>query len=84
MSISNHSVDVRASTEALEAQLASYEASYERMYADDSADEAQLEWLESGIELIEAELDRREDPYPTHDDTPSLQDMGIEIGSYLS
>jgi hypothetical protein len=53
MSISNHSVDLDASTPDLEAQHKSYAASLE------AADDDQAEWLESGMELIEAELDRR-------------------------
>lgn len=63
MSISNHNVDVNASTADLEAQLASYEASLEALNEGDLLDDSNLdtaEWLESGIELIDGELAERE------------------------
>lgn len=85
MSISNHSVNVRASTEDLETLLNDYEASLREADDDPNADEAHMEWLESGIELIEEELERRVSPdYPEHDDTPSLEDRGLHLGSYAS
>lgn len=85
MSVSNHSVNVRASTEDLETLLNDYEASLEEAGTDPAADEAYVEWLESGIELIEDELERRVSPdNEVHEDTPSLQDSGYELGSYAS
>lgn len=91
MSISNRSVNVKASTSDLEAQLESYQTSYGKLVhmPEHLVDDAQLEWLESGIELIEAELDRRDDA----DSDPAVQgarqaeqdaDEGIEMGSYGS
>lgn len=85
MSISNHSVDRRASTADLEAQLEGYEESLNVAYTDGyTPDEAYAEWLESGIELIEAELAARtmEAELPAHDD--SLDDRGLYLGSYAS
>jgi hypothetical protein len=84
MSISNHSVNLKASTEDLEVQLNDYEASYTEADTDPNADEAYMEWLESGIELIEAELDRRTPSFGPAYDSPSLEDRGIELGSYAS
>jgi len=87
MSITNRSVNVKDSTNDLVTQLEEYEQSYDCIMdlPDDQIDNSQLEWLESGIEQIEAELERRDDdPENYHDDTPSLQDSGIELGSYAS
>lgn len=89
MSISNHSVNVKASTADLATQLEGYEASYDRIMdlPDDQIDDAQLEWLESGIELIEAELGRREDEdneMGQHYDSPSIQDTLGDRPSYAS
>jgi hypothetical protein len=87
MSISNHSVDVKASTADLESLLNEYEASYDRIMdlPDDQIDDAQLEWLESGIEIIEGELEKRVSPdYPVDHDDDSLEDRGLHLGSYAS
>lgn len=87
MSISNHSVNVKASTADLEAQLNEYEATLTELdnQGDLQDDYELVEWLESGIELIEEELERRVSPdEPVHEDSPSLQDRGIELGSYTS
>ena len=89
MSISNHSVDVKAPTSELVKQLEDYEASYAEADTDPSADEAYMEWLESGIELIEAELGRREDEdedneLGQHYDSPSIQDTLGDRPSYAS
>ena len=84
MSITNRSVNRKASTAELEVELADYEASLEESATDPTADEAYVEWLESGIEIIEDELARRYDDMDTyaHDDTPSLGDSGQYLGSY--
>jgi hypothetical protein len=90
MSISNHSVDVKASSEILAAQLESYEASLEALNEGDLLSDANLdtaEWLESGIELIEDELGRREDEdneLGQHYDSPSIQDTLGDRPSYAS
>ena len=84
MSISNHSVDVKASTEDLEVLLNDYEASLRESEDDPTADDSYIEWLESGIELIEEELDRRTPSFGPAYDSPSLEDRGIELGSYAS
>lgn len=50
-------------------------------------DQAELiEYCEELVELITDELAEREleENLPGHDDTPSLQDEGIELGSYAS
>lgn len=91
MSITNGSVNVRATTEALEAQLAGYEESMASVMElpDDEIDDSFAEWLASGIELIEDELARREDD----SNDPAAQgarqaeqdaDEGIEMRSYAS
>lgn len=82
MSISNHNVNVKASTPELEAQWAEYRDALEA----EGIDDAYAEWLESGMELIDDELGRREDYGTTigHADSPSLQDRGINLGSYAS
>lgn len=90
MSISNHSVDVTASTADLEGLLKSFEDSLEALNEGDLLSEANAdtaEWLESGIEIIEDELAKREDEEIIHGpayNTPSLEDRGIELGSYAS
>jgi hypothetical protein len=85
MSISNHSVDVRASTADLETLLNDYEASLAEMDLDSNPDEAHAEWLESGIEIIEDELEKRVSPdYPVDHDDDSLEDRGLHLGSYAS
>lgn len=85
MSISNHTVDLTLPTDELELLLTDYEGAYDGEMGREFADDAYLEWLESAIELIEGELAQREsfagvDTY----NTPSLEDRGIELGSYAS
>jgi hypothetical protein len=85
MSITNRSVDVKASSEALVTQLEGYEASLAALNMDEEGDTA--EWLESGIELIEAELDRREaedNEDGAHYDSPDIYDTLGERPSYAS
>lgn len=87
MSITNRSVNLKASTEDLQVELGDYEASYAEALeyeGTDQFDDAHAEWLESGIELIEQELANREEGGDRHYDSPSLQDSGSELGSYGS
>ncbi len=86
MSITNRSVNRKASTADLNTLLSDYEG---QLYAilgrpEDEIDGADVEWLESGIEGIEDELARRYDDMDTyaHDDTLSLGDSGQYLGSY--
>jgi hypothetical protein len=90
MSISNHSVDVKASSADLAKQLEGYEASLEALNEGDLLSEANAdtaEWLESGIELIEAELGRREDEDNEdgqHYDSPDIYDTMGDRPSYAN
>lgn len=84
MSISNHSVDVKASSAVLAAQLEGYEASLEAL---PEGDDDMAEWLESGIDLIQDELDKREhedDEMGQHYDSPDIYDTLGERPSYAS
>lgn len=88
MSITNRSVDVTDSSADLAFQLGEYTASYEAMMRlpDAEIDDAHAEWLESGIEIIEDELAKREqedNEGAQHYDSPSIQDT-LPDGVYPS
>lgn len=60
MSISNLSIDRSASTEELATMANDYRASLTEASTDPHADDSYVEWLESGLEIIEGELAERE------------------------
>ena len=61
MSITNRSIDVKASTADLNTLLSDYEGQLDAILGrpEDEIDGADVEWLESGIEIIEGELELR-------------------------
>lgn len=59
MSISNLSIDPNVSTEELATMASDYRASLEEASTDPNADDSYVEWLESGLEIIDDLLAHR-------------------------